>query len=155
AFLLNATLRSLDAKAMECLAAFDGIWVRESASRDLLARRGVPSKVTPDLTVVARHEKGVAPEGVCGTDSVLVDVSRQIRSLCQQNKWQFRSMLWKTKPWAHEYVPDETRLQRVHEFSRFLSAHDFVITGRFHTVTMCIATHTPFIAVESNTDKIS
>ena len=33
--------------------------------------------------------------------------------------------------------------------------HQFVITGRFHTVTLCIKTKTPFLAIESNTPKIS
>lgn len=30
-----------------------------------------------------------------------------------------------------------------------------IITGRYHTATICLLTRTPFVAVESNTPKIS
>lgn len=36
-----------------------------------------------------------------------------------------------------------------------IKSKDFVITGRFHTVTICVKTETPFVAIESNTPKIS
>lgn len=37
----------------------------------------------------------------------------------------------------------------------FLKRHELVVTGRFHAVAFCLATHTPFVAVDSNTPKIS
>lgn len=41
------------------------------------------------------------------------------------------------------------------KFLEEIMDHEFVITGRFHTVTLCIKSETPFIAIESNTPKIS
>lgn len=40
-------------------------------------------------------------------------------------------------------------------FVRKIKSKSFVLTGRFHTVTLCIKTGTPFVAIESNTPKIS
>jgi hypothetical protein len=91
---------------------------------------------------------------VCGTDSVLADATRTIRTLCRKRDWPFRSMVWKHK--KRESLPAEPGgSEGIDDFARFLSAHELVVTGRFHTVTYCLLTDTPFIAVESNTDKIS
>ena len=41
------------------------------------------------------------------------------------------------------------------EFIKWLCSKELVITGRYHTVTLCILTRTPFVAIESNTPKIT
>jgi polysaccharide pyruvyl transferase WcaK-like protein len=40
-------------------------------------------------------------------------------------------------------------------FFNYLASHSFVITGRYHTVTLALAAGVPFVALESNTPKIS
>lgn len=40
-------------------------------------------------------------------------------------------------------------------FVNKIRSSEFVVTGRFHTVTICIITQTPFVAIASNTPKIS
>jgi polysaccharide pyruvyl transferase WcaK-like protein len=40
-------------------------------------------------------------------------------------------------------------------FIEKIKSSRFVVTGRFHTVTICIKAETPFVALESNTPKIS
>ena len=39
-------------------------------------------------------------------------------------------------------------------YIQYLREHRFVITGRYHTVSMCIKNKIPFIAIDSNTPKI-
>lgn len=45
-------------------------------------------------------------------------------------------------------------IQRTDDFLRTISAAEGVITGRFHMVTLCMVTKTPFMALGSNTHKI-
>ena len=153
-FLINCTVQDIHEPVAEHLRQFAHIYVRESASQRELAQWGLQSTLVPDLTVQA--ELPIAPQrqGVCGTDSVLVDAARAIRSLCQNRKWPFRSMLWKHK--SPDALPAPAgSVEGMHEFASFLSSHQLVITGRFHAVTYCLATRTPFVALESNTAKIS
>ena len=89
--------------------------------------------------------------GVCVTDSVLKDSNRKLRALAMDRDWAYRRMV----AGADEPYEPVAALERAHVFTDWLSGHDLVVTGRFHTVTLCIATGTPFVAVESNTFKIS
>lgn len=51
--------------------------------------------------------------------------------------------------WRWRYA----RLQRSAFLARIARA-ETVVSGRFHMVTLCVASHTPFLAVASNTGKI-
>jgi polysaccharide pyruvyl transferase WcaK-like protein len=146
AFLINATINEIDSRTADNLKLFDRIYVREGGSRRVLEQYGICSTVVPDLTLQAPFRVSPVRRGVCGTDSVLMDVSRSIGSFCTLNGWQFRSM--KRGDFNRE-------LKEAGDFGAWLSSHEFVITGRFHAVTFCIATKTPFVAIDSNTPKIS
>ena len=39
-------------------------------------------------------------------------------------------------------------------YINYLRDYSFVITGRYHTVSMCLKNNIPFIAIDSNTPKI-
>lgn len=151
AFLINASISDIDNVTAVNLKSFHRIYVRETESKTVLEQYDIPSVVVPDLTMQAQFDVPTARSGVCGTDSVLVDVSRTIRALCNRNGWQFRSMTMGGK--KSDATTDNNELFR--DFVRWLGSHQLVVTGRFHTVTFCIATGTPFVAVESNTPKIS
>lgn len=150
AFLINATISDIDRPTADAISAFDGVFVREDASRRELAGWGVDSEVCADLTVgleFAARPRG----GICVTDSVLKDSNRRLRGLANERGWEYRRMV----AGANEPYEPVAALARAQAFTDWLSSHDLVVTGRFHTVTLCIATGTPFVAVESNTSKIS
>ena len=154
AYLINATIVDIDAAVADDLRAFDVIYVRDAGSQRELAQYGIASEAVADLTVGA--ELALAPKrhGVCVTDSVVKEAAVQLQAIAAANKWTARRMHDKRKglriweSWLRP-APD------FREFAQFLSSHELVVTGRYHTTTMCIATRTPFIALESNTPKIS
>lgn len=156
AFLINATISAIDEEAASDIAAFDLVSVRESESAATLAGYGIESVLVPDLTVAAAYEGDAAVRsGVCATDSVLAPVSACIAARAEREGWPYRSMVWRDQFAPKAAVSDGERRKLLATFVRFLRMHALAVSGRFHTVTMCVATRTPFVAVESNTGKIS
>lgn len=153
-FLINATIRRMDEPALSYLKLFDRIYVREAESIAELAQYNISAHLVPDLTLQARFTASPEGKGVCVTDSVLVEENRSLRALAHDRKWPFTSMAWGRKIDPDTITP-KAREKGLHTFSNHLSAHKAVVTGRFHTVTFCLALKKPFIAVESNTNKIS
>lgn len=147
AYLINATVYAIDDDIAACLRAFDRIYVRETMSQLELASYNVASEVVPDITIAA--DLPVAPsrsKGVCGTDSVSKVVSTAILQRCRREGWNYKPMRR-----GYSFFGRSSSAQ----YSKYLSSHSLVLTGRFHAVAFCIATRTPFVAVESNTPKIS
>jgi hypothetical protein len=67
-----------------------------------------------------------------------------------------RSLLFRGIPQFNNYFKYSLDINNSHfHFIKQLLEAELVITGRFHAVTMCILTKTPFVAIESNTPKIS
>jgi polysaccharide pyruvyl transferase WcaK-like protein len=154
AYLINATIVDIDKDVANHLRMFDAIYVRDTGSQRELARFDIPSLVVADLTVGAELAVASERRGVCVTDSVVKEAAAQLQATAASNKWTTRRMHAKRKGlrvWESWFRPDPD----FREFAQFLSSHELVVTGRFHCATMCIATRTPFIAVESNTPKIS
>jgi hypothetical protein len=170
AFLINTTLDRIGDEVFEDLRYFEDIYVRESGSLGLLLRHGIKGQVVPDLAFARKAQTGERRMGsVCGTDSVLAEVSAAIRDVCQRKGWPYRPMHYPELPrWQHAGKPYDfvhklargavanlTGRNKAEFFMKFLSQHSLVLTGRFHSVVMCLLTQTPFLAVESNTPKIS
>lgn len=153
--LLNSTIDEIDQSVAGNIAGFDAVYVRENHSRRCLQAFGVTSQVVPDLTVFIHYDTAGARNGIAGTDNVRSESSREIRARCADRNWTFRSMVWKGKKDFDQEPTDEARTQQALDFATFLSGHELIVTGRFHTVTLCIATGTPVVASESNTPKIS
>ena len=145
--LLNATLQGIDAASLEELKAFDAIYVRETASRDVLRRSGINALVAPDLVFSYSYKGTERRSGVLGIDSVRPEISAAIEAHCNDMHWSYRRI--KATKFGAGVV------ETIDEFCDQLSSTSLVITGRFHAVALCILTGTPFVAVESNTHKIS
>ncbi|MDD7910890.1 polysaccharide pyruvyl transferase family protein [Pseudovibrio exalbescens] len=169
-FLVNSSLFNLDDQAFEALNSFSKILVRESRSKEYLEKNGINCEIAPDLSMV---DLSFRPEA-CGerttklaTDSVFPSYSREIKAFADKHSFVFESM--QRKPtWLEKRrkkikkslgVFPATRLYKptsdFHSFLKRIGEAQLVVTGRFHTVTLCLLTSTPFIAVESNTPKIS
>lgn len=164
-FLINATLHAIAEPELEGLRHFDAIYTRDSASRDEIARAGIAATVVPDLTIAARLPVSAGPRaGVCGTDSVISADARALRRLCSARGWSYWPMTYRFRgspkrwPKLDAWFPAFARAafgigDPVAAFTDFVLAHRLLVTGRYHAVTYCIATETPFVAVDSNTPK--
>lgn len=88
-----------------------------------------------------------------------------------ERRYFFKSLKANSKMWRHKLSsrlahPDASpskglgrlrwrySVQSTAEFLNTISAAEGVITGRFHMVTLCMITGTPFMALGSNTHKI-
>lgn len=170
-FLINSSLYKLEPVILDNLRHFDAIFLRESRSLDALKGSGIEAEVVADLTLLAPCPATTRPrQGILGTDSVKADVAARLKQLSDDKGWDFSKLTHAALPLRREHTPREY-LRRcakwVHaslsgrntrdrkRFIDFLAGHQLLCTGRFHAVTLALATHTPFLALASNTPKIS
>ena len=176
AYLINATLYENGSAAYEHIRRYNKIYVRETMSQRILKEQGIVSKVVPDLSLSfpAPDNAQKSRHGVLITDSVIKSVDAVLKGMRSKKGWSYLSMkadrsatLKKIASKMHKKI----RIKEAHEkfnykkfftvradqekFIRILLGKEFVVTGRFHTVTLCLLTRTPFVALESNTPKIS
>lgn len=171
AFLVNSSLYALEQSVVDKLRRFESIYLRESRSLAALAGSGIAAAVVPDLTLLVAPPPRVARHGVLGTDSVKRDVAQVLKALCQRRGWHHSKLTHAARPrlseyglgydslrrhakWAHAALTGRNTRDR-RAFLAWLASHTLLCTGRFHAVTLALATRTPFLAVESNTPKIS
>jgi hypothetical protein len=148
--LLNATIHAIDRQCADELRLFSSIYVRDQRSQRELHAFGIRSEVVPDITLAASFPVTRKRSGICGTDSVLPAVTEEIRSACSKKSGAFLPMRWTLRrPWQLLTTPSAKR------YAAKLASYALVVTGRFHAVCFCLATRTPFVAVDSNTPKIS
>ena len=171
-FLINATLYEIGDDIIDNLGYFDRIWVREGSSQELLKTRDISASLAPDLTLmVDAPATAERPFSVLATDSVIQPVAAHLKMLCSKKKWHYSKLTHASRPLSQDHFPKREVLRRYakwlvallmgrnirnrHEFLRYLSSHKLVCTGRFHAVTLALATRTPYLAIDSNTPKIS
>lgn len=145
--LLNATVQSVDEASAKALRDFDAVYVRETPSRDELRQFGIEATIVPDLVFRHTVAHGRERSGVLGIDSVLPQVSAAIEAHFSAMGWPFRRI--KALKLGHGVA------ESIDQFCDLLAAKSLVATGRFHGVALCVVTGTPFVAIESNTHKIS
>jgi hypothetical protein len=169
AFLVNATLEANEATLYAGLREFDGIFVREGGSLEELARFGLAGTLVPDLTLaVAPTQVPAQRAGVLVTDSVLPAVSAGLRRYSDAHGAEYFTLHYPRKPapkqlrrpvrYLRRYLAwraaaSAGRLDSDYFVNRIASAR-FVVSGRFHAVTVAVLTETPFVGIASNTSKI-
>jgi hypothetical protein len=169
AFLVNATLEANEAALYTALREFDGIFVRERGSLDELARFGLSGTLVPDLTLAIGPRTAPARRaGVLVTDSVLPAVTARLRQYSDGHGAEYFTLHYPRKPppkqlrrpvlFLRRYLAWRAaaragRLDSDYFVNRIASAR-FVVSGRFHAVTVAVLTETPFVGIASNTSKI-
>jgi hypothetical protein len=104
--------------------------------------------VVPDITLSADLPKAEARSGYCYSGNVKRDSGEQLAARGRAGNMPFVCV--KQEEYGEApFAPGPL------EYARQLSSYELMLTGRFHVVTFCLATETPFVAVESNTPKIS
>lgn len=170
-FLVNSSLFELEPKIIDNLRHFDAIYLRESRSLAALEGSGIEAAIVPDLTLLTPCPKPTGPRtGMLGTDSVKADLATRLKRLSKARGWDYsrlthaafpnraehglREYLRRCAKWLHAVLTGRNTRNRK-RFVAWLATHQLLCTGRFHAVTLALATHTPFLALASNTPKIS
>lgn len=167
-FLINASLQSLEKNEIENLKLFDFISVRETGSQSYLAQHSIKSIVAGDLSFLTRGPSPRQREGIIVTDSVYKNVTEQLELFAKRNNVPLMPMRSKAsfiqKMKKKLNFSTNLPLNKRHDLSleleltkflHSLSGAESIVTGRFHSVCLGLVTQTPFLAVQSNTDKIS
>lgn len=167
AHLLNASVEALEAREIENLRSFSTISVRERRSQAYLAGHGIAAEVVGDLSLSIRAPVPSERHGILVTDSVLRDVSVALNNSARVAGARFERMRPRRKliqrikrklsvPTKVIKTPLEPARQRaLQDFLTRVARAEAVLTGRFHSVCLCLVTGTPVLAVPSNTHKIT
>ena len=148
--LLNATLFGNDESVYKSIRNFDLVAVRDKASVVEAGKFGVSNVVyCPDLSMFhdLRGFRRVkpAPELRVGiTDSVMPRVREILLDFGREHGLLDCSIRFKKQA-----------RKSIYDYADKIGDLDLLVTGRFHSVCFAIGTRTPFVAVESNTPKIS
>lgn len=170
-YLVNATLFNNTADAYQQLKFYRSIYVRDQASLVELKEHGCQGQWVPDLTFYGSLDfdyGATAVKGVCVTDNTLRPMAKRLKSYARKKGFTYVTMslahprnkpFWKSprtfikNTWRWYFV-DRHRSAEPQAYINYLKQFELVITGRFHTVTMCLKHRIPFIAIASNTPKI-
>lgn len=170
-YLINATLYQNDAQEYEKLKEYRAIYVRDKGSLEELESFNLEGRYVPDLTFAANSTK--YPEFNPIHDAVVVDSAIKqdnpiLKEFAEHNALPFKSMIVarrrnakfirSPRPYIKNIlkfiVSDRKISTSPSTYIQYLRDYRLVITGRYHTVSMCIKNRIPFIAIDSNTPKI-
>jgi len=179
AYLINATVEACSSHVIESLSLLRGCYVRDSASRDVLASYGCQARVVPDLTLstrmTQRRQSNAGP-------LLLTDCSDELKTaqlMAIASVWpgvRFVSLRcpppWPDKgsrarkiaielkclaslraaitPWSLRYG-HAIRLRS--EFLDTMASARGIISARYHGVCLALLLRQPFLAVEGNIGK--
>lgn len=150
-YLINAALFDNSASTYEQIAEYKAVYVRDGESCAAARAHGIDATLVADLSfdgIALLGGRERVRRGAVITDSVHDDVTAQLQSLARRTGSRWQSM---RRPVALPFA--WMRLIGARRFVSRVRSAEVVFTGRFHTVTACIATRTPFFALPSNTRK--
>lgn len=139
--LLNATLFANNKEIYNNLSHFDSIYVRDKYSTIEANNFGVSTKRTPDFTFYTDIFTQDIGTDIAVGESVIPEVTQALNKYNEQNNYKFLDI-------------SHFNNNNLESYLEILKTFKFVITGRFHKVCFCINAKIPFVAVESNTNKI-
>jgi exopolysaccharide biosynthesis predicted pyruvyltransferase EpsI len=171
AYLINATLYKNDAAEYEKLKAYRAIYVRDKGSLEELESFKLEGKYVPDLTFAknkTEYPKLLPTQKTVIIDSAIKEDNPILKDFANANDLPFKSMIVarrrnakfirSPRPYVKnilKYIATDRKLSTAPStYIQYLRNHSLVITGRYHTVSMCIKNKIPFVAIDSNTPKI-
>ncbi|MCC5854440.1 MAG: polysaccharide pyruvyl transferase family protein [Idiomarina sp.] len=164
--LLNSTLYALRNQEIELIQKFNLCSVRDSQSQSYIKSGHFTPVVTGDLTLTTDwHSDTNFERYIPGlvTDSVIGDVKRSLLETAKRLNLRYMNLTHKgllpnqIRSETNDLVDFQQLFDSNPGFSMlaYLARIQRVVTGRYHCVTLCLLARTPFVAVESNTPKIS
>ncbi len=170
AFLINATLYANEDELTAKLKSFDAVYVRDRSSHEGLNKQGLNNTFVPDMTfAISSGLSHSRDKALCVVDSVMQSDLPLLKSFSEKHQADYCSMIvarpsnyspWrKTRRFVLEtykwFFHEKDRSLDPTDFEAYLGQYQLIVTGRYHTVTMCLKNRIPFVAIESNTPKIS
>lgn len=176
AHLINSVYFETSREIAAEVASFSTIHVRESASQAALAQFGISSAVVPDLTLsLSGVPTWSSGSRVVVTDSTLHNISANLHSFARNSGFEFLTLRFPSQTNSGRALKFNLRrhvgkmFPTNFTFNRYSSAvdeqHAFLmrltqgvrvaIAARFHAVCFCLNAGVPFLAVASNTNKIT
>lgn len=169
-FLINATLYANEKSLYERLKYYNSIYVRDRMSHVELNNLNIKNEFVPDMTfAISSNLISDQVKNICVVDSVMQSDLPFLRRFSKKHQADYCSMVV-ARPSNYSFLKKPRRFfltsfkwlinERLRsldpkEFERYLGHYKLVVTGRYHTVTMCLKNRIPFVALESNTPKIS
>lgn len=170
-YLINATLYKNDAQEYEKLREYRAIYVRDKGSLEELESFNLEGRYVPDLTFAAnstKYSEFNPSHNAIVVDSAIKQDNPILKDFSESNALPFKSMIVarrrnakfirSPRPYIKNIlkfiVSDRKISTSPSTYIQYLRDYRLVITGRYHTVSMCIKNKIPFIAIDSNTPKI-
>lgn len=178
AVLVNASISSLSEIALTKLSLFDFISVRDQQSFKYLKSRGIESIPLCDLSLLSKRLHLKSKEHLVVTDSVIKNISDDLRMLKWPKPVNFVNFEYKesqgynlgslTKKTINLVRNNLNNLYKTELTTRVASlsplainvqktilSSRFIVAGRYHAVALALRERIPFLAVSSNTKKIT
>lgn len=169
-YLINATLYANENSLYDSLKFYNFIYVRDRVSHEELNKLKIKNKFVPDMTFsITSNLVPYQDKNICVVDSVMQTDVPFLKNFSKKYQADYCSMVV-SRPGNYSFLKKPRRFfltsfkwiikERLRsldpkEFERYLGHYKLVVTGRYHTVTMCLKNRIPFVALESNTPKIS
>lgn len=158
-YLVNATVQRVKGIVPENLAAFSGIWVRDSRSADELRHLGISGEMTGDLTFfhdLPRHR----PTQARGVVLDSADLQHDMGAVAAALRLDYVAMRYSNRGlkayrkrflrWQFERGKPSMRIAGITNFQKFaayLASRPHVVTGRFHGLCFAVNSGIPFAAM--------
>lgn len=165
-YLANATVQHIKGTIPENLAAFSGIWVRDSRSAAELRHLGLAGEMTGDLTYfhdLPRHR----PTEARGLVLDSADSRHDMGAVAAALRLDYVAMRYSNRGlkafrkrflrWQYERGKPSIRVAGITTFQKFaayLAARPFVVTGRFHGLCFAVNCGIPFAAMSLSNWKV-
>jgi len=168
-YLINATFQANQPKVYKHIKAYQLVYARDKGSLVELQNNNIDAQHAPDLTFHQsfrlNKQNSSAPRAMIG--SVSRSVSKKMANFVKPLHFREISII--------HYKPKRSKTLKIplmslkkiikwakfknkqgcpKEFIKLMKESNFVLTGRYHAVTLCIENEIPFYAVGSNTSKI-
>lgn len=170
-YLINATLYKNDAPEYLKLKEYRAIYVRDKGSLEELKAFNLEGQYVPDLTFAknkTEYSELQPRQNVVVVDSAIKQDNPVLKEFAEKDGFPFKSMIVarrrnakfirSPRPYVKnilKYLASDRKLSTSPStYIQYLRDFRLVITGRYHTVSMCIKNRIPFIAIDSNTPKI-
>ena len=170
-YLINSTLFQNAEEEYNKLKEYRAIYVRDKGSLEELESFNLKGKYIPDLTFAYnayKYSERKPTKGAVIVDSAIKEDNPILKRFAEAHHVPFKGMIVARRKNAKfiksprpyikniiKYLKTDRKISTSPAtYIQYLREHSLVITGRYHTVSMCIKNQIPFVAIDSNTPKI-
>ncbi len=168
--IFNSTIASLNKNQLKIIKMVDKIYVREKYSYNYLKKKRIRSKILPDFLSLLSLQNINQGKKIIVTDSSIQKTTKKLFNYAQLKKYEYIPILYNNylrylrfftfkfalKLRMNFIVNFYTHLKNLFlkKFLDQISVSNFIITGRFHAIFICLALNKPFYTFDSDTYKI-